>query len=58
MLIKRIKQKYISGIIVEYIDHNGIMVEKFYPVSFRRYKKEIKKRLNYGNYRRLELCEK
>lgn len=53
MLIRRIKTKYSSGIVVEYMDHNGINVEKYYPVSFRRYKKEIQKRIS-GNYRRLE----
>ena len=57
MLLRRVKQKYISGIVVGYIDHNGIMVEKFYSVSFRRYKKEIQKRLQGKSYKEL-ICER
>lgn len=55
MLIRRIKTKYSSGIMVQYMNHNGILVKKFYPVSFRRYKKEIQKCLNGKSYKELEI---
>lgn len=55
MLVRRVKEKYVSGIVVQYIDHNGILIKKFYPVSFRRYKKEIQKRLNGRSYKELEI---